>query len=52
MVYSPATMRAEKTLGGGQFRVSRIRDHDLEDVSGVTTGSLGILSEAAHSAWT
>jgi len=38
-----------KTLGCRPFRTGRVRDYGVEDCGRVTTGSLGILSEAAHS---
>ena len=39
-----------ETCRRGQFRAGSARDHHLKDCSGGGTRSLGILSEAAHSA--
>jgi len=49
MVYSPATMRAEKRSVAGNSVLAAFAITTLKIVVGVTTGSLGILSEAAHS---
>ncbi len=48
-VYSPATMRAEKRAVAGNSVLAALAITALKIVVGVTTGSLGILSEAAHS---
>jgi cation diffusion facilitator family transporter len=48
--YSPATMHAEKRSVAGNSVLAAIVITLLKIVVGVTTGSLGILSEAAHSA--
>src|SRR6267143_2365461 len=50
MVYSPSTMRAEKRSVAGNSVLAAFAITTLQIVVGVTTGSLGILSEAAHSA--
>ena len=47
--YSPATMRAEKRSVAGNSVVAALAITALKIVVGITTGSLGILSEAAHS---
>jgi cation diffusion facilitator family transporter len=47
--YSPATMHAEKRSVAGNSVLAAIVITLLKIVVGVTTGSLGILSEAAHS---
>ena len=47
--YSIATMRAEKRAVAGNSVLAAIAITALKIVVGVTTGSLGILSEAAHS---
>lgn len=49
MPYSTATMRAEKRSVAGNSVLAAIAITTLKIVVGVTTGSLGILSEAAHS---
>jgi cation diffusion facilitator family transporter len=49
MPYSSATMRAEKRAVAGHSVLAAIAITALKVVVGVTTGSLGILSEAAHS---
>ena len=49
MPYSAATMRAEKRSVAGNSVLAAIAITGLKIVVGVTTGSLGILSEAAHS---
>src|SRR6266851_6982593 len=49
-VYSPGSMRAEKRAVAGNSVLAAIAITTLKVVVGVTTGSLGILSEAAHSA--
>ena len=49
MPYSPATMRAEKRSVAGNSVLAAIAITGLKVVVGLTTGSLGILSEAAHS---
>src|SRR6202161_3040129 len=48
-VHSPASMRAEKRAVAGSSVLAAIAITTLKIVVGVTTGSLGILSEAAHS---
>ncbi len=50
MPYSSATMHAEKRAVAGNSVLAAIVITLLKVVVGVTTGSLGILSEAAHSA--
>jgi len=47
--YSTATMQAEKRSVAGNSVLAAIAITSLKIVVGVTTGSLGILSEAAHS---
>src|SRR5271156_6387560 len=47
--YSPDSMRAEKRGGAGDSVLAAIAITTLKIVVGITTGSLGILSEAAHS---
>lgn len=47
--YSSATMRAEKRSVAGNSVLAAIAITAMKIVVGVTTGSLGILSEAAHS---
>src|SRR5215467_5882831 len=47
--YSSATMRAEKRAVAGNSVLAAIAITALKIVVGITTGSLGILSEAAHS---
>ena len=49
MPYSSASMRAEKRSVAGNSVLAAIAITSLKIVVGVTTGSLGILSEAAHS---
>src|SRR5258705_1656326 len=49
-VYSSESMRAEKRAVAGNSVVAAIAITVLKVVVGVTTGSLGILSEALHSA--
>src|SRR5207237_5231822 len=48
-VYSPDSMRAEKRTVAGNSVLAAIAITALKILVGVTTGSLGILSEAAHS---
>jgi cation diffusion facilitator family transporter len=48
-IYSPASMRAEKRAVAGNSVLAAIAVTLLKILVGVTTGSLGILSEAAHS---
>lgn len=49
MPYASATMRAEKRTVAGNSVLAAIAITTLKIAVGVTTGSLGILSEAAHS---
>ena len=49
MPYSSATMRAEKRTVAGNSVLAAIAITALKIMVGITTGSLGILSEAAHS---
>src|SRR5215469_15426988 len=49
IAYSSATMRAEKRTVAGNSVLAAVLITGLKIVVGVTTGSLGILSEAAHS---
>src|SRR6201982_372411 len=49
MPYSTATMQAEKRSVAGNSVLVAIAITGLKIVVGITTGSLGILSEAAHS---
>src|SRR6266704_6439580 len=49
-VYSPGSMRAEKRAVAGHSVLAAMAITILKIVVGITTGSLGILSEAAHSA--
>ena len=49
MPYSSVTMRAEKRSVAGNSVLAALAITVLKIVVGVTTGSLGILSEAAHS---
>jgi hypothetical protein len=49
-LYSPNAMRAEKRAVAGNSVVAALFVTAGKTVVGVTTGSLGILSEAAHSA--
>jgi cation diffusion facilitator family transporter len=48
--YSPESMRAEKRAVAGNSVLAAVAITALKVVVGITTGSLGILSEAAHSA--
>jgi len=48
-IYSPESMRAEKRAVAGNSVLAAIAITTLKIVVGITTGSLGILSEAAHS---
>src|ERR1700674_592264 len=48
-IHSPASMRAEKGAVAGNSVLAAIAITTLKIVVGATTGSLGILSEAAHS---
>src|SRR6202049_286262 len=48
-IHSPASMRAEKRAVAGNSVLAAIAITTLKIIVGVTTGSLGILSEAAHS---
>jgi cation diffusion facilitator family transporter len=49
-LYSPNAMRAEKRAVAGNSVVASVLVTSGKIVVGITTGSLGILSEAAHSA--
>src|SRR5919201_6866953 len=49
-VYSPESMRAEKRSVAGNSLLAAIAITALKAIVGFTTGSLGVLSEAAHSA--
>ena len=49
-VYSPGSMRREKRAVAGHSVLAAMAITALKVVVGITTGSLGILSEAAHSA--
>jgi cation diffusion facilitator family transporter len=49
-VYGSESMRAEKRAVAGSSVLAAIAITTLKTVVGITTGSLGILSEAAHSA--
>jgi cation diffusion facilitator family transporter len=49
-LYSPSAMRAEKRAVAGNSVVAALLITGAKIAVGVTTGSLGILSEAAHSA--
>jgi len=49
-LYSPNAMRAEKRAVAGSSVVAAVLITSGKIVVGITTGSLGILSEAAHSA--
>src|SRR5271156_5495995 len=49
LIDSPGSMRAEKRAVAGNSVLAAIAITTLKIVVGVTTGSLGILSEAAHS---
>ncbi len=48
-IYSPESMRAEKRAVAGSSVLAATAITALKIIVGVTTGSLGILSEAAHS---
>ena len=48
-VYSPKSMRAEKRAVAGSSLLAALAMTFFKIIVGVTTGSLGILSEAAHS---
>jgi cation diffusion facilitator family transporter len=48
-LYSPESMRAEKRAVAGNSVLAAVAITVLKIVVGITTGSLGILSEAAHS---
>ena len=48
-VYSPESMRTEKRSAAGYSVLAAVVITGLKIVVGITTGSLGILSEAAHS---
>ena len=48
-IFSPESMRAEKRSVAGSSVVAAVVITSLKIVVGITTGSLGILSEAAHS---
>jgi len=48
-VYSPEAMRTEKRLVAGNSVVAAVAVTSLKLLVGISTGSLGILSEAAHS---
>src|ERR1700746_2448507 len=48
-IYSPESMRTEKRTAAGVSVLAAIVITALKILVGVTTGSLGILSEAAHS---
>lgn len=48
-VYSPESMRAEKRAVAGSSLLAALAITFFKIIVGVTTGSLGILSEAAHS---
>src|ERR1700745_684990 len=47
--YSPDSMRAEKRSVAGNSVIAAVAITSLKIFVGITTGSLGILSEAAHS---
>jgi Co/Zn/Cd efflux system component len=49
-LYSPNAMRAEKRAVAGNSVIAALLITTGKIVVGITTGSLGILSEAAHSA--
>jgi len=49
VLYSPDSMRAEKRAVAGNSVLAAIAITALKIIVGLTTGSLGILSEAAHS---
>src|SRR5881227_4416790 len=48
-IFGPDPMRAEKRAVAGNSVLAAIAITTLKIIVGVTTGSLGILSEAAHS---
>src|ERR1700752_4842015 len=48
-IYSPESMRTEKRTAAGVSVLAAVVITALKVVVGITTGSLGILSEAAHS---
>src|SRR5258708_12133065 len=48
-VYSPESMRTEKRSAAGYSVLAAVVITGLKIAVGITTGSLGILSEAAHS---
>src|SRR5579863_3444801 len=48
-IMSPELMRAEKRAAAGNSVLAALLITSLKIVVGITTGSLGILSEAAHS---
>src|SRR5277367_5463184 len=48
-LYSPESMRAEKRAVAGHSVLAAVAITALKIIVGFTTGSLGILSEAAHS---
>src|SRR4029077_3622007 len=48
-IYSPESMRTEKRTAAGTSVLAALAITAMKIVVGVTTGSLGILSEAAHS---
>ena len=50
LVYGPKSMRAEKRSVAGRSVLASVAITTLKVIVGVSTGSLGILSEAAHSA--
>src|ERR1700751_6100515 len=47
--YSPDSMRAEKRSVAGNSGIAALAITLLKIIVGITTGSLGVLSEAAHS---
>jgi cation diffusion facilitator family transporter len=49
-LYSPGSMRAEKRAAAGNSVLAALVITSLKAIVGISTGSLGILSEAAHSA--
>ena len=50
VAYSPDSMRAEKRSVAGNSVIAAVAITLLKIIVGITTGSLGVLSEAAHSA--
>src|SRR5881392_3369321 len=48
-VYSPDSMRSEKRAVAGNSVLAAVAITALKIIVGISTGSLGILSEAAHS---